>query len=459
MAALASIPPILLQESVYPTQQILTVESALPVMQQNSHEIPQNRFSVIGMIPTSNLKRSSGYLMWSNDADDSLSKTNNRENTPMNTCSLYLKPDQNPEDKYNYYCRLYLFGYTPTQRPNPDDFDFMIRPPRYTPIPYEYVHMVRFMNREMNIHNMYISDMLAELLEREYVRWLTRKFSGLLLKRNSKSGFDGLGQLIHQPFPTTKQHGDLKIQMRVYPRYFCWVLETILLHIHEFYACGLQSFKFMFLHGEDKLINMSEIYPTIEPGQTLEEYTVMENGKPTQYKREQLFMPNIVFYLLDAVGNNAKPIMDLLVRLFPDEFELSCYIPRANIRVSNNVSFSVGGGNVDKYDNPALQHVPLEYGKIINTPALHSSHKMFSRYLTGHTIINDDLTVNNIASYKLCVAQYKSFKSIFEQYNLMEYYMGICAKLRIDEAVMNSVTGGKSKKSKKQKQKQKSKRR
>jgi hypothetical protein len=35
----------------------------------------------------------------------------------------------------------------------------------------------------------------------------------------------------------------------------------------------------------------------------------------------------------------------------------------------------------------------------------------------------------------------------------MEYYMGICGKLGIDEAVMNSVTGGKSKKKKKKKQK------
>jgi hypothetical protein len=295
--------------------------------------------------------------------------------------------------------------------------------------------------------------MLAELLEQEYLRWLQRKYIGLPLQRNSTTGVDGIGQIIHQPFPTTKQHGDLKIQMRVHPRYFCWVLETIILNIHELYRCGLQSFKFMFLHGEDKLINMSEIYPNIEPGHPLEEYTVVENGAPTRYKREQLFMPNIVFYLLDAVGPHAQQMIDLLVRLFPDELELSCDIPRSNIRVSNNISISVGGGNREKYDNPALQHMPFEYGKIINTPALHRSHRLFSQYLTGHTLINDDLTLNHIASYKMCVGQYTSFKSIFERYNLMEYYRGICGKLGIDESVMNSTSGGKSKKKIKRKQK------
>jgi hypothetical protein len=86
--------PILLRGSVYPTQQPLAVETALPVMKKGSVEIAQTPFSIIGLIPTSNLKRFHGKLMWSNDADDSLFKTNNE-----NTCSMYLKPDQNPTDK------------------------------------------------------------------------------------------------------------------------------------------------------------------------------------------------------------------------------------------------------------------------------------------------------------------------------------------------------------------------
>ncbi len=441
--------PILLRGSVYPQQNILEIETVLPEMKKPSDDtvIRQSNFSIVGLIPTSNLKHRSKLLMWSNDADDSLLKTNNIENTTKKTCSMYLKPDQNFTDKYNYYCRLFLLGYTPTQTPDPDDYQLMLRPPPYTPDPYEYIHTVTIMNREMNLFNMYISDMLAELLEQEYLRWLQRKYLGLPLQRNSISGVDGLGQIIHRPFPTTKQHGDLKIQMRVHPRYFCWVLETIIRNIHDLYRCGLQSFKFMFLHGEDKISNLSEIYPNIEPGQSLEEYSA--DGK--QYKREQLFMPNIVFYLLDAVGPRAQQIIDKLVELFPNEFKLSCDIPRSNIRVSNNISISVGGGNREKYDNPALQHMPFEYGKIIATPALHTSHKLFSQYLTGHTLINEDLTLNNIASYKMCVGQYPSFKTIFERYNLMKYYMGICGKLGIDEAVMNSIAGGKSKKKNKHK--------
>ena len=45
--------------------------------------------------------------------------------------------------------------------------------------------------------------MLAELLEQEYLRWLQRKYLGLPLQRNSTTGVDGIGQIIHQPFPTT----------------------------------------------------------------------------------------------------------------------------------------------------------------------------------------------------------------------------------------------------------------
>jgi hypothetical protein len=83
--------PILLRGSVYPTQQPLTKETALPVMQKGIDEISQNRFSVVVLIPTSNLKYRTKYLIWSNDADDSLFKTNNRANTPENTCSFVFE--------------------------------------------------------------------------------------------------------------------------------------------------------------------------------------------------------------------------------------------------------------------------------------------------------------------------------------------------------------------------------
>jgi hypothetical protein len=456
---MASLPP-LLRGSVYAKQEELISETPpLPVMNcPDGSEIRQGNFSVGNVTPTSRLQVLNGPVRWTNDADDSLSKTSTWTYRRDNACSVYLKPDQPFTTKYTYVCRQHYFGYSPPQPFNREHYDFTITTPDYSRIPYEYIHMVTIMSRRMNVFNMYISDRLSQLLEAEYIAWLRRKFATIALRRNSLNGIDGLGQIIHHSPKYGERHGDLKIQMCVYPRYLCWVLETLFMNLPELYARGVDAFKFGFLHGEDRINNLAEIYPTIQPGQTVEEYTVIENGEPKQYKREQLFMPNIVFYLLDSVGNNAKPLIDMLVALFPDEFEISCDIPRANIRVSNNVSFSVGGGNVEKYDNPALQRIPFEYGKIINTPALHSSHQMFSRYLTGHTLINEDLTVNNIASYKMCVGQYPSFKSIFERYNLMEYYMGICGKLGIDEAVMNSVTGGKTKKNKRKQKKKKSRR-
>ena len=460
MAALASsIPPILLVGSVYAKQERLVVETPLPDMNYpDGSPIHQGNYSVGNTTPTSLLQTMNGPIRWSNDADDSLSKTSTWNFTRENTCSQYLKPDQLFTDRYTYMCRKYVFGYMQRQPYNREHYNFTITTPEYLRVPYEYTHIVTIMGRPMNLFNMYISDMLSQLLEREYIQWLRRKVENISLRRNSLNGIDGLGQIIHNSPRSGRRHAELKMQMCVYPRYFCWAIETLCRHLDELYRRGLDSFKFIFLHGEERINNIAEIYPNVAHGQTLEEYTVMENGEAKQYKREQLFMPNIVFYISHSIGNNAKPLIDMLVDLFPDDFELSSHIPRSNIRVSNNVSFSVGGENYSKYDNPTLQRIPFEYGKIINTPSLHESHRLFSQYLTGHTLINkveDVLTINNIASYKMCVGTYPSFKSIFERYNLMEYYMGICGKLGIDEAVMNSVAGGKSKKKRRKKQKSK----
>lgn len=89
-------------------------------MQKGIDEIPQNRFSVVVLIPTSKLKYRTKYLLWSNDADDSLFKQIIVKIHQKIHVVLYLKPDQHPTDKYNYYCRLFLLGYT-TQTPDPAD--------------------------------------------------------------------------------------------------------------------------------------------------------------------------------------------------------------------------------------------------------------------------------------------------------------------------------------------------
>ena len=112
MAALASsIPPILLVGSVYAKQERLVVETPLPDMNYpDGSPIHQGNYSVGNTTPTSLLQTMNGPIRWSNDADDSLSKTSTWNFTRENTCSQYLKPDQLFTDRYTYMCRKYLFG-------------------------------------------------------------------------------------------------------------------------------------------------------------------------------------------------------------------------------------------------------------------------------------------------------------------------------------------------------------
>ena len=116
----------------------------------------------------------------------------------------------------------------------------------------------------------------------------------------------------------------------------------------------------------------------------------------------------------------------MLCELFPDEFPLSDGISRFNMRLNNNVSFSVSGGNNHKFTQKS-DVIPVEYKRIINEVKKHPERCeeliSYSKIVTGHTILNADGTVNNIISYNNIVAPYKSFKSIYEKYGLMQYYV------------------------------------
>jgi hypothetical protein len=110
------------------------------------------------------------------------------------------------------------------------------------------------------------------------------------------------------------------------------------------------------------------------------------------------------------------------------------------MRLTNTINFSIGGNNEGKYKLSYL-NIPLEYQLILSNEKLRQTHKLFPRYVSNHTIINDDNTVNNILSYSIFLPQdCKSIKQAYSKYNLLEYYDNIFSKLGIEPLL---TSGGK----------------
>jgi len=254
--------------------------------------------------------------------------------------------------------------------------------------------------------------------------------------------------------------------MVIEPEYMLWAIEILITHFHILHDLGLNSFKFLFLHGEQKIADKNELFPGLNPS-TLTSVRVYnkqipnpdneavqniihsgisnsnEDGIPL-YKSEELTMPNIVFYLDEDI--NIKPLVDELIELFPDKYKLSSKLSRYNLRLSNTLGWSIGK-NYSKRDLSQI-NIPLEYQYILTNKKLRQSHKMFPRYVSNHTIINDDNSVNNILSYTSAILPppYKSLKDVYSAYGLLEYYNNIFKKLGI-EPILKS--GGKKKTKKK----------
>jgi hypothetical protein len=398
-------------------------------------------------------RNSETSIFWTNDADDSLDKIGIRPG--WKSCSNFLTEDKDKTNFYRYNCislkKCYLMNFPNIERNNIlSNINFKLKPV-YGSTPQEFIHRGVMFGHEKNLFNMYLSYHLAVHLETEVIRWISTipvipNKDGLILNINARRNGPALGQIL-----TTYSRDiqdDKKLHMLVRPEYLYWTVETLVRNYGLLIDKGLLMFKFLFLVGENKMIEFTEICPGLNEGDVVETYK--HEGK--EYKREELNMANIVFYLKGKLV--VKELIDELYRLFPDEYDISNgKVPRFNMRLSDNLFFSVGGNNQTKYDHSS-EYLPREYDIILKSSGLRHSHAIWSRYLTGTDIcVNGE--ENNIRSY-LRIIPADSFRDTFNRNGLIEYYDRSFQKLKLPEITM---TGGRQSRRKNKSKKRKSKKR
>jgi hypothetical protein len=468
--------------TIYPEQEIL-IREELPVMSYDGNRIDTIISNIMEIIPTSSLpEQHHPYYMWSNDGYNGSSKLyidiSKTTGTTDSTQCNYFSKGKDRSIPYSYMCSDVKQFYSinkPFDIKKYIDFSFQEKPP-YSREPYEYDHIVTMFGRQMKVFNMYLSYDLSELLEEKYITFmndLCKKIyftNRVYVKRNEiSSEFCGLGQLIVYNRAHASNIHHIKLQMTIDPIYMLWATETMVRHFTALQKLGLYAFKFLFLHGEYKLTNKNELYPdmsqttlgTIQlysreltnPDKNEAIQTIIDSSNKTGsqiYKSEELPMPMIVMYLNEDI-TNLKPLVDYLIQLFPDKYNLHSKLSRYNLRLSNTLGWSIGGENHSKQQSPHI-HIPLEYQLILINEKLRQSHKMFPRYLSNHTLIHDDNTVNNILSYAVILPSiYTSFREVYSKYGLLEYYTSIFRKLGIPELIGKG--GKKNKKNKKTRKK------
>jgi hypothetical protein len=353
---------------------------------------------------------------WSND--DLLNHTG----FPDTRCN-YNIGDKDPEKLYNFRCLEAQHVYT-TQY-NASLFDFRLKNvPDKSALkdhknPYTYVNNVTICGREMNLSNMYISYHLALQLESTLIQYINHTFD-VIMRRNV------LSQLI------TAQHpiDSVKLQMIVKDEYFYWSIFTLLDNYEQLKSLGLSMFKFSYLLGERKMNHFSEIFPRLpREGELFETYNI--DGR--QYRREVLHAPTIVMYLNVTT---IEPLIRFLQTLFPVPISKG-EVPRFNYRIDDNLFFSVEGHNQYKFDIPGVP--PEEYQRMLSNPAKYEDYNEFSRYISGHDVL-DGSHPNNIRSYHHLFQTQTSFRTVYESVGLLEDYQNMWVKLGLPPIL--DVAGG-----------------
>jgi hypothetical protein len=302
----------------------------------------------------------------------------------------------------------------------------------------------------MNLFNMIFSTKLVELLETKNIEWITR----ILMRIEEKQGIEQTGHFtvsppfeMQHPYRIFRRHlgqlispvllnktikdydpknDDFKLQICAKEEYIYWIIETLLLHFNELVQVGLKRFKYSFLVGESKLFSINEYFPDLPTDKPITHHV----HKGIQFKTELLNAPNIVLYTRNQ--DNYSELVHMLCGLFPDDFPLSKGISRFNMRLNNNITFSVSGHNEFKFTRIS-DVIPLEYKLIMNEvkqhPKRYDELAPYSKIVTGHTLFNKDGTINKILSYNNVIAPYASFHEVYAKYGLMKYYLPLPSDL------------------------------
>ena len=148
-----------------------------------------------------------------------------------------------------------------------------------------------------------------------------------------------------------------------------------------------------------------EFYPNYKDNDEIkfiDEYFEEYIFKDKIYKRELLNGPNIVLYLKDSIVDTPGSLgllLNKLIKMFPDDLDISNGVPRFNIRASKNVYFSLGGDNQFKFSKKLIENkkIPLEYKNIIKladkeklTEQQFNKLNEYSLYISGHSVLELD---------------------------------------------------------------------
>ena len=401
-------------ETIYPNQFIMEREELPPHPVSTTYKVFQDKPENIHSSNRRDDKRVTN-MFWTNDADDSLYKIGYLDKWPNLKCNI-VPNSTTPFQYTSYNCmsyikQVYTFDLDAPLGDSTQLVDFTVHTPEYNAIPYEYIHYVTILGRRMNSFHMCFSSELIRTLESSMKQWtkaIARSTEFEMERVNyTQLAMPGLTDCVRN----SRIHL-VKLQMAIKPIYYYWVVETLIRNAHSLYEAGICSFKLLYMMGDLKRMAFGEVFPDLEVGKDVMTYH-MGN---TEYKRELLIAPNIVFYLTKDA--NVKGVVDILCGLFPDNLELTMGVPRFNMRLNNNVYISFEGNNEDKY---SLQnrYVPPEYRRILQSK--NPKYINISQRFSGHTIMNPDGSENNIQSYQKLI-QTGTFKDFYTQYGLDEYY-------------------------------------
>ena len=405
-------------ETKYARQQVLKRERSIPLdgyMKDHVTTTYDHALKIDKEIEDADRSKPEPQVFWSNDEPDSLFKIGYPDKYANQlVCNENLNEDDDLTDKdgnnlyYTYNCfNWYKLLYKANLKKSSRFFNFTLNTPEYTPDPYEYVYYIEILGRRMNSFNMYLSSRLAKFLEQNIVAWAAKR--GVAFESLHST------QLVTVSDKKKKiPLSSVKIQMSVHPKYFYWVVETLIRNYDRLNLLGMEGFKFLYLIGEFKLNLPAEVYPNPEEGVGIDTY-----GK---YRRELLNPPNVVFYLRDNA--NIKKIADTLCRLFPEKYDLAFGVPRFNMRLNRNVYISFGGNNETKFNMTEL-FTPKEYERILETK--NPFYNDLSEKFSGHTLMLHNGRENNIQSYKKLIpfipgASQSSFQDVYDYYGLLDYY-------------------------------------
>jgi hypothetical protein len=416
-------------ESNYPEQSPLNVITELPDMGNGI----ETRTIFTKQSIADDFDTQSPNHYWTND--DNL---NNVAHDTKTACNIYGIPYSAPPHKHNCI-GIKLCYYIPESVDINTVINVDIHTPDYVANePYRFIHQGTFFGRPMNLFNMLYSPSILRLIEFKNIEW-TRRHPLRVSPKFRQPGpmkKNVNGQLITpmlasmDPYNTIKRSNDVKFQMCVKPEYLYWAVETILINYQLLVDAGLRSFKYTFSVGERIMYSGVEIFPAVNWQQPINEYT----HKGIQFKTELLNSPNIVFYTMPMP--KYTELAFILCRLFPNDLserigetvtpiDISTGMSRFNMRLNNNVAFSVDGNNEAKFATP-IDIIPDEYNIIIDEVNAHPERcsllENYSKLITGNTLLTA-CKVNNILSYNAICYPYPSFKYIYDKYGFMEYYI------------------------------------